>query len=113
MLLANQQPVYRAAENQLDVNSIAAADCSAWTQGQLVFKKAPFRDIAQKLERRYNVRIRFASEHIAGSVLTARFDANVPFKNVLGMLCDIYGFSYRQEPGRNEYLVYKKGQPSK
>lgn len=112
-LVANQQAVYNATENQLETNNIAAADISAWTQGQLIFKKALFRDIAQKLERRYEVRIRFASEKIANSLLTARFDANVPFKNVLGMLCDIYGFSYRQEPGSNEYFVYKKGQPSK
>ena len=112
-LIANQQAIYHTAENQLETNDIAAADFSAWTQGQLVFKKALFRDIAQTLERRYNVRIRLANEHIANSLITARFDANVPFKNVLGMLCDIYGFSYRQVPGKNEYLVYKKGQPSK
>ncbi|SEW53769.1 FecR family protein [Chitinophaga arvensicola] len=112
-LTANQQAVYLPAENQLETNDITAADVSAWTQGQLIFKNARFRDIAQRLERRYDVRIRFASEPIANSVLTARFDANVPFKNVLGMLCDIYGFSYRQEPGKNEYLVFKKGQPAK
>jgi ferric-dicitrate binding protein FerR (iron transport regulator) len=112
-LVANQQAIYHAAENQLETNNIAAADFSAWTQGQLIFKKALFRDIAQKLERRYEVRIRFASEQIANSLLTARFDANVPFKNVLGMLCDIYGCSYRQVPGKNEYVVYKKSQPNK
>jgi len=112
-LVANQQAIYHAAKDQLETNDIAAADISAWTQGQLIFKKALFRDIAQKLERRYDVRILFASEQIANSLLTARFDANVPFKNVLGMLCDIYGFSYRQTPGKNEYLVYKKSQPNK
>ncbi len=64
-----------------------------------MFKKPLFSDIAQRLERRYNVRIRFAGEHIASSLLTARFDGNVPLKDVLDMLCDIYGFSYRQEPG--------------
>lgn len=112
-LVANQQAVYHAKEHQLETNDITAADISAWTQGQLIFKKARFREIAQKLERRYDVRIRFSNEQIANSLLTARFDANVPFKNVLGMLCDIYGFSYRQEPGKNEYLVFKKGQPTK
>jgi len=112
-LVANQQAVYHATTGQLEKNDIAAADASAWTQGQLIFKKALFRDIAYKLERRYNVRIRFSSEQIANSLITARFDANVPFKNVLGMLCEIYGCSYRQEPGSNEYLVYKKEQPNK
>jgi transmembrane sensor len=112
-LVADQQAIYHAAAHQLETNNIAAADFSAWTQGQLIFKKALFRDIAKTLERRYEVRIRFANEQIAGSLLTARFDANVSFKNVLGMLCDIYGFKYRQEPGKNEYLVYQKSQPNK
>ncbi|WP_162946445.1 FecR family protein [Chitinophaga barathri] len=109
-LAANQQAVYLAAAGKIEKNDIAAADFSAWRQGQLVFKKAMFRNIAQKLERRYDVRIRFAGEHIANSLLTARFDENVPIGDILKMLCDIYGFSYRQEPGKNEYLVYD-GQP--
>ncbi|WP_346316161.1 FecR domain-containing protein [Chitinophaga sp. YIM B06452] len=111
-LAANQQAVYHAAANKIETGEITAADFSAWRQGQLVFKKAMFSDIAQKLERRYNVRIRFAGEHIANALLTARFDENVPLKDVLDMLCDIYGFSYRQEPGKEEYLVYD-GQPNK
>ncbi|MGN7720465.1 FecR family protein [Chitinophaga sp. 22620] len=111
-LAANQQAVYDAAANKIATSEIMAADFSAWRQGQLVFKKAMFSDIARKLERRYNVRIRFAGEHIANALLTARFDENVPLKDVLDMLCDIYGFSYRQEPGKDEYLVYD-GQPNK
>ncbi|MBO9154743.1 FecR family protein [Chitinophaga sp. GCM10012297] len=109
-LAANQQAVYLAAAGKIETNNISAADFSAWRQGQLVFKKAMFSTIAQKLERRYNVRIRFSGEHIAHALLTARFDGNVPLKDVLEMLCDIYGFNYRQEPGKNEYLVYD-GQP--
>lgn len=105
-LTANQQAVYLPAANKIEKVEATAADFSAWRQGQLVFRKAMFRDIAQKLERRYNVRIRFAGQHIAGSVLSARFDRNVPLKDILDMLCDIYGFNYRQEPGTNEYLVY-------
>lgn len=111
-LAANQQAVYQAAEGKIETSEIVAADFSAWRQGQLVFKKAMFSSIARKLERRYDVQIRFAGEHIANALLTARFDENVPLKDVLGMLCDIYGFSYRQGPGKNEYLVYD-GQPKK
>lgn len=109
-LAANQQAVYQAAAGKIEKSDISAADFSAWRQGQLVFKKAMFSTIAQKLERRYNVRIRFSGEHIANALLTARFDENVPLKDVLAMLCDIYGFNYRQETGKNEYLIYD-GQP--
>lgn len=111
-LAANQQAVYQAADGKIETSEIVAADFSAWRQGQLVFKKATFSSIARRLERRYNVQIRFAGDHIANALLTARFDENVPLKDLLRMLCDIYGFSYRQGPGKNEYLVYD-GQPKK
>jgi ferric-dicitrate binding protein FerR (iron transport regulator) len=105
-LTANQQALYQAAADKIEKYEISAADFSAWRQGQLVFRKASFRSIGQKLEHRYNVRIRFDAEPTANALLSARFDGNVPLKDILGMLCDIYGFSYRQGPGGNEYLIY-------
>lgn len=110
-LAANQQAVYLPAANTIETNAITAEDFSAWRQGQLVFRKAMFSHIAQKLERRYNARIGFAQEHIGKALLTARFDGNVALKDVLDMLCDIYGFSYRQGPGKNEYVIYDDNQP--
>lgn len=109
-LIANQQAVYNALDGNIETSGVVAVDFTAWRQGQLVFKKATFRDIGRQLERRYDVRVRFSSERIANSLLTARFDENVPLKEVLRMLCDIYGFSYRKEPGKEEYLIYD-GQP--
>ncbi|HEY0611014.1 MAG TPA: FecR domain-containing protein [Chitinophaga sp.] len=111
-LSANQQAVYHSEGNKIEQTAITAGDFNAWREGQLVFRNFTFGRIAQRLERSYNVRIRFAAEHIANSLLTARFDRNTPLKDILDMLCDIYGFSYRQEPGGNEYLVYDD-QPSR
>jgi ferric-dicitrate binding protein FerR (iron transport regulator) len=105
-LSANQQAIYYKEGNKIDTTAITAADFNAWREGQLVFRNLSFGNIAQRLERAYNVRIRFAEAHIANSLLTARFDRNTALKDILDMLCDIYGFSYRQDPGGNEYLVY-------
>jgi len=103
---ANQQAVYNSRENKIAQATIAAADFNAWREGQLVFRNLTFGSIAQRLERAYNVRIRFAAKPIANALLTARFDRNTALKDILDMLCDIYGFSYRQSPGGNEYLIY-------
>ncbi len=105
-LNANQQALYQAAADKIEKYEISAADFSAWRQGQLVFRKTSFRSIGRKLEHRYNVQIRFDTAPTADALLTARFDSNVALKDILGMLCDIYGFSYRQEPGGKEYLIY-------
>lgn len=111
-LNANQQAVYHSEGNKIAQTAITAADFNAWREGQLVFKNLTFGSIAQRLERAYNVRIRFAGEPIANALLTARFDRNTPLKDILDMLCDIYGFSYREEQGGNEYLIYDD-QPSR
>ncbi|WP_298732555.1 FecR domain-containing protein [uncultured Chitinophaga sp.] len=105
-LSENQQAVYYSEKNTIDTARINAADYNAWREGQLVFRNLTFARIAQRLERAYNVRIRFATAPVANAMLTARFDRNTALKDILKMLCDIYGFSYREAPGGNEYLVY-------
>ncbi|NNE75951.1 MAG: DUF4974 domain-containing protein [Pricia sp.] len=47
---------------------------TAWMNGKLVFKKLPFRDIAKKLERRYNVNINNEYKELEERVFTATFD---------------------------------------
>lgn len=111
-LAANQQAIYHSEGNKIEQATIMAADFNAWREGQLVFRNLTFGSIAQRLERAYSVRIRFDREHIANALLTARFDRNTPLKDILDMLCDIYGFSYRQASGGNEYLIYDD-QPSR
>lgn len=103
-LTANQQAVYQGG--RLEKHETAVTDISAWTQGMLVFKNARFRDIAPKLERRFNVRIRFDGDRTGNALLTGSFNREQSLNEILRMLCDICGFSYRQEKSSKEYLIY-------
>ncbi len=105
-LTADQLAVYQAAAGRIEKYDTGATDASAWRQGLLVFKNASFRSIGRKLERRYDVRIRFDGNRTASAQLSASFGREQPLKDILRMLCDIYGFNYRQQPGTNEYLIY-------
>lgn len=105
-LTANQQAIYQATADKIEKYDVSATDAGAWKEGILVFKNASFRSIARKLERRYDVRIRFDGSRTANVLLSARFGKDQPLKDILRMLCDIYGFNYRQQPGSNEYLIY-------
>ncbi|SDG23193.1 FecR family protein [Chitinophaga filiformis] len=105
-IAANQQAVYKATADRINKYDISAADFGAWREGLLVFKNASFESIARTLERRYKVHIRFDGQKTASALLSARFGKDEPIKDILRMLCDIYGFNYRQEPGSEEYLVY-------
>jgi ferric-dicitrate binding protein FerR (iron transport regulator) len=105
-LTANQEAVYKPDLGKIEKYDVGAIDASAWKEGILVFKNASFRSIARKLERRFDVRIRFDGSRTANALLSARFDKDQSLKDILRMLCDIYGFNYRQETGSNEYLIY-------
>ncbi|TWV95073.1 FecR domain-containing protein [Chitinophaga pinensis] len=103
---ADQQAVYQATAGKINRYDISAADFGVWREGLLVFKNASFESIARTLERRYKAHISFDGQKTASALLSARFGKDEPLKDILRMLCDIYGFNYRQEPGCEEYLVY-------
>jgi transmembrane sensor len=104
VLARDEQVVYDAPSGRFTRNVVVAKDVMAWTSGQLVFRKLSFRDIAERLERRYKARIRFENDSVAACLLTAAFDQHVPLEDVLAMLCRIYGYSYRRE-GANSYMI--------
>lgn len=106
-LVAGQQAIFVPAENMVRTLMTEAGDVMAWRQGQLVFKRMLFRDIAKKLERRYDAQIRFQDNEVANALLTASFDEKTTLAGAIDMLCDIYGFKYQRGPGKNEYLVWK------
>lgn len=105
-LNAGQEAVYKPGPGKIEKYDVGATDAIAWKDGTLVFKNASFRSIARKLERRFDVRIRFDGSRTSNALLSARFGKDQSLKEILRMLCDIYGFNYRQEPGSNEYLIY-------
>jgi len=105
-IAANQQAVYRTAIDEIKKYEINTADFGSWRDGQLIFKNISFQRIAQQLERRFNVRIRFDAPQTANVLLSARFGREETLQDILRMLCDIYGFSYKQENGSHEYLIY-------
>lgn len=109
VLVRDEQVVYDAQEGRFTRSAVAAKDVMAWTSGQLVFRKLSFRDIAERLERRYKARIRFQNDSVAACLLTAGFDRHVALEDVLAMLCRIYGYSYRQQAD-GAYLILGNAQ---
>lgn len=105
-LTADQQAIFTAATGSIATRATTAADCSAWTTGEMVFLNVTFQDIATRLERRYSAHIRFADATVANALLRGRFDEHEPLTDVLEKLCAIYGFKYKAEANAT-YVVYK------
>lgn len=66
---------------------------TSWVEDKLVFRKEPFRDVAVKLERWYNIRFHFENDKYQDELLTGYFK-DQPIKNVMDGLQLSLGFHY-------------------
>jgi ferric-dicitrate binding protein FerR (iron transport regulator) len=66
---------------------------TSWVEDKLVFRKEPFREVAAKLERWYNIRFHFQNEKYLDEELTGYFK-DQPIKNVMDGLQLSLGFHY-------------------
>ncbi|SFF20465.1 FecR family protein [Sunxiuqinia elliptica] len=85
-LKPNQNAVYNSKSNELDVQSVDVEYYTSWTKGIMLFRDEKLADIADRLERCYNVFIEFddeASKEIkfSGSILR-----NKPINQILDIL---------------------------
>ncbi len=72
MLVPDQRVVLDKTSGDMAVESVVASNASQWTDGYLFFDEELLPDIARKLERAYNVKIRIAND----SLNTFRFYGN-------------------------------------
>ena len=110
-LLPGKQVDYNVKTQSFQVNRVDAASLSEWRTGKLVYKNTPFEEIAQRLERKFNVQISFTDARIGKCKLTAMFDEKVPLDDILKMLCKVNGTQYKKEKGRDAYVIF--GTPCK
>lgn len=108
-LTPNQQVIYDKAKADMTRRTVDASLIGAWTNGQLAFRTMSFEQIASRLERQYNVKILFANDSLKNCLLSARFDAKTPLKEVLNMLCQINGNTFTQEAGSDTLRIRGKG----
>ena len=66
---------------------------TSWVEDKLIFRNEPFREVAVKLERWYNIRIHFESDKYMGQSMTGYFK-DQPIKNVMDALQLLLGFHY-------------------
>ena len=60
-----------------------------WTEGELVFRRTPLREVVAQLERWYDLDIRLASSGLGDQVVTATFSEREPAKQVLQVIATV------------------------
>ncbi|MEX0274814.1 MAG: FecR family protein [Flavobacteriaceae bacterium] len=72
-----------------------------WVEGELIFRKSSFENMAKKLERRYNVTIQNNNALLDSKKFNARFNVNVEsIDDIMKSVSGIYPFSYTIGDGK-------------
>lgn len=97
ILQPNEQLTYNTSTSLMHIENISSTETNAWLSGQLLFINSSFKDIKQTLERRFNVIIEDKADIPASKLYTAKFMKGETLNEILNVLEEVVGFSYRQQ----------------
>lgn len=66
---------------------------TSWRQGGLFFRNMPFKNIAKKLERQYNMKVIITNKLLEKETFNANFNEE-PIENILSYFSDSYNIKY-------------------
>lgn len=79
----------------------------AWKDGEFIFKKIPFPDLVQRLERWYDVKLNYSDAEFQSFVFTGKFKNQETIWQVLDALKLTSPIDYRKTTFREFTLIYK------
>jgi ferric-dicitrate binding protein FerR (iron transport regulator) len=95
VLSPNEQLIYNRATDELTTRKVAAGKNNQWIQGFMIFQSSPFEEIAQAIERKFQVRVQYAPNKFKGRIFTVRFSPDEDVNQVFDILKDIGNFQYK------------------
>lgn len=85
-LIRDQQIAYQKGTGRSVRQLVQADHVNGWKENKLIFEGERFGSVAQTLEHRYHVNIRFSNKNIENSLVTAHFDSTESLPQILYML---------------------------
>lgn len=82
-LTRDQRIVYTPAKKNMQRDSVAAEQFTAWREGRLIFKRVAFKDLVRTLQRWYAVTIHADGVDEAACTFTADFRSDASLRDVL------------------------------
>ncbi len=105
MLKPGQRAAWSKTVHNTAIDEVDVDMYTGWIKGELVFRNIAFKDMAKKLERRYNVRIQNSNPFLKDKKLNARFNVDVEsLEDVLNSINEIQAFEYKKIDG--EVTIY-------
>lgn len=97
ILKPNQQISYANNGTSADITEITSEDIQVWMDGHLFFINSSFSEMIKTIERRFNVAITCRVDIPFSNQYTIKFLRRENLDEVLNVLGDVVGFSYRKE----------------
>ncbi len=107
VLTQGQTAFFDRSSRMLTVKETTDPNLLSWITGQIKFDETSLGDVAETLERVYDVNIQLADEQLAGQKLTARFSDN-SLDFVLDVVCTTFNMEARRE-GETIFLSAASG----
>lgn len=106
LLEPGMQLEYTPSERSVSVRSVDAGRVLDWAEGYLSFRGASFPEIAQALERRFDVSVSYNSDRIPVSLLNVRFTPDDTLEDALGVLTLLLPGSRYKLEGNRVYMQF-------
>lgn len=98
MLVPGEKGTWNNQKRAIAVEKVDTRFYTQWMNGELVFRKTPFKDILIKLERSYNVTIENNRKDLSDKKFNASFNKNIEsIEVVLETMSKIQGFTFKKE----------------
>lgn len=83
MLSPSEQMIIDEESKKATINNVETTFYISWTEGKIVFEEEKLADIVKRLERWYNVEIRFGDETIKDLTFSGTILRNKPFEQII------------------------------
>ena len=106
LLLPGEAVTWDEQRSQKMLASVAVADVLGWKEGRLFFNETKLADIADILERWYNVDIKIKSKTLANRLVKVNLTTNISIAKIMNILSVAGDFHY--QINGNEILIKNK-----
>jgi ferric-dicitrate binding protein FerR (iron transport regulator) len=87
ILRPNNQLVYSHRDSNISIVDVDATKIASWEDGYLIFQGVTFDEIANTLERKYNVVINYDGRTLSKQSYYVKFNPDESIKEVMDILC--------------------------
>ena len=95
MLLPGEMVTWNESTSKKVLANVAVADVMGWKDGKLHFSETKLADIAQILERWYNVNIAIANHGLANRLIKVNLTTNISIEKIMNILSIAGDFHYQ------------------